>query len=136
MDKINLPWQFALASIALMLAPSLVKAQNAIERPANTTRTRLMLADALGAIHYLTVTCSGLRDQSWRARMSELLSLEPLSAYERDDLVAAFNHGYRQEKYYFPQCNAQTVNRILAQKRIIAEQGQILSTALADPYLH
>ncbi len=111
-------------------------AQEAINRPPDTTRNRLLLADTLGAMHYLTVTCSGLQDQSWRGRMSELLQIEQLSAYERDDLVAAFNHGYRQEKHYYPRCSSRSVRQIEAQKQRKAEQGKLLSAALADPYLH
>ena len=120
-----------------MAIPTLsVQAQEEVLRPPNTAQNRLFLADTLGALHYLTLACSGRLDQSWRNRMAEMMQLEPLSAYERDDLVAAFNHGYRQEKRYFPRCTPRTVSQINAQKRIKAEQGQFLSTALADPYLH
>jgi uncharacterized protein (TIGR02301 family) len=113
-----------------------VQAQEEVLRAPDTAQNRLFLADTLGALHYLTVACSGRMDQSWRGRMAEMMQLEALSAYERDDLVAAFNHGYRQEKRYFPRCTPRTVSQINAQKRIKAEQGQFLSTALADPYLH
>ncbi len=113
-----------------------VLAQEPVQRPPNTAQNRTLLADTLGAIHYLTTVCVGRKDQSWRSRMGEMLQLEALSTYERDDLISAFNHGYRQQQRYYPVCTPQTVSQIAAQKRLKAEQGQILSTALADPYLH
>ncbi len=127
---------FLLALLGMSTAPVLAQDKPAIQRPPDTTRNRLLLADTLGAMHYLTITCSGRLDQSWRERMAEMLQLEPLSAYEREDLVAAFNHGFRQQKHEFPRCTPRTVSQIMAQKRLKAEQGQFLTTALADPYLH
>jgi len=127
---------FMLVLLGMNTAPALARDKPAIQRPPDTTRNRLFLADTLGAMHYLTITCSGRLDQSWRERMAEMLQLEPLSAYEREDLVAAFNHGFRQQKREFPRCTPRTVSQIMAQKRLKAEQGQFLTTALADPYLH
>ncbi len=123
---------FALAILGVFPA----QAQEPVSRPPDTARNRVLLADTLGAVHYLTTVCVGRQDQSWRNHMSEMLQLESLSSYERQDLIAAFNHGYRQEQQYYPVCTPQTVSRIGAKKRFKAEQGQILSTALADPYLH
>ncbi len=124
-----------LAAIALgvMAAQS---AAGPVQRPPDTTRNRLMLADTLGALHYLTIICSGRLLQDWRNRMSEMLQLEPLAGYERDDLIAAFNHGFRMQKRYYPACTAQNVDQISVQKRYLAKQGKILADALADPYLH
>jgi uncharacterized protein (TIGR02301 family) len=126
----------ACAAVALLLSTTSAPAREPIKRPPDTARNRMLLADTMGAMHYLTIACSGLADQSWRARMAEMMQIEPLSSYERQDLVAAFNRGYRQEKYYYPQCTPRNVSQIQVQKRFKAEQGQILSAALADPYLH
>jgi len=126
-----------LAALPLSAVPALpVAAAEPVERPPDTARTRLLLADTMGAMHYLTIICSGRLLQDWRNRMSEMLSLESLADYQATDLIAAFNHGYRQQKRYYPECTAQNVSRIVAQKRYFAEQGKVLAATLADPYLH
>ena len=130
-------WLAAIALAALgVLTAHPAAAAGAVQRPPDTYSNRLALADTLGGLHYLTIICSGRMLQDWRNRMSEMLQLEPLSDYERDDLIAAFNHGYRTQKRYFPQCTAQNVDQISAQKRYLAKEGKILAAALADPYLH
>jgi len=136
MHKAITVFMLVLLCATLHAPATLAQDKPKIQRPPDTTRNRLFLADTLGAMHYLTITCSGRLDQSWRERMAEMLQLEPLSAYEREDLVSAFNHGFRQQKRDFPHCTPRTVSQIMAQKRLKAEQGQFLTTALADPYLH
>ncbi len=121
-------------SVFTLAAPAL--GQEPIQRNPDTARNRQLLSDTFGAMHYLTIICSGVMEQSWRDRMAELLAVEQLPARERDNLIAAFNHGYRQEQIYYPDCTPQTVGTINAQKRLKAEQGRFLATALADPYLH
>ena len=123
-----------LAALVTLGAPA--AAREPIQRPPDTARNRFLLADTLGAMHYLTIACSGKLAQQWRSRMGEMLNLEGLAEGERNDLIEAFNHGYRRQKAYFPACTPQTVSRIGAQKRFFAEQGKILAAALADPYLH
>lgn len=126
----------ALAGFFLLTNAAHSSAQTQTQRPPDTTKNRLLLADTLGAMHYLSSVCSGLLEQTWRDRMVELLQVEQISARMQDNLIAAFNHGFRLQEQYYPSCTPNTVGRINAQKRLKSEQGRLLAVALADPYLH
>lgn len=60
------------------------------------------LAEVLGGSHYLRITCDGRADQRWRDYMRGVLDREPVY---RDQLVEAFNRGYRQEESRFAECD-------------------------------
>lgn len=104
--------------------------QKRVQRPPNTLGNLIDLSETLGAVHYLQVVCKGRQDQTWRNHMIQLLNAENPGVPMRESMVAAFNRGYRSQERLFSTCDA----RVKAQIRIKAQQGQILSNALGDPY--
>ncbi|PHR57373.1 MAG: TIGR02301 family protein [Robiginitomaculum sp.] len=119
------------AACLLVFFASSALAQSPVQRPPDTRRTMEKLAETIGAIHYLHVVCQGRKTQDWRDRMVEMLELENPGYRARGRLIGAFNQGYRQQARRFPDCGSQIDRQI----QIKAEQGRILSDALADPYL-
>jgi len=107
-------------------------AQIDVVRPPDTRQNLQLLAGTMGAIHYLNVLCQGRESQDWREKMVEMLELENPNYQMRATLIQSFNRGYRQQEQRFRRCGPE----IDRQLQIKAEQGRILSDALADPYLH
>lgn len=123
-----------LSVVLLAAAPAMAQTggnPGAVARPPNTMQNQAQLAETLGAMHWLTIVCAGRKDQAWRNRMIEMLELENPGYRQRQRMVAAFNRGYREQEDQFPKCMQEAVS---AQIRLKAQQGQILSNALGEPY--
>lgn len=106
-------------------------APKAVTRPPDTAQNQVLLAQTIGAIHWLTIVCDGRKDQTWRDHMIEMLELEKPGYRQRQRLVAAFNRGYREQERQYPKCKSEEISAEIRRK---AEQGQILSDALGEPY--
>jgi uncharacterized protein (TIGR02301 family) len=63
------------------------------------------LAEVLGGSHYLRIVCQGRGDQRWRTYMQGVIQREPQM---NDQLIAAFNRGYRDQEARFPTCDETT----------------------------
>jgi uncharacterized protein (TIGR02301 family) len=63
------------------------------------------LAEVLGGSHYLRIVCQGRGDQRWRTYMQGVIQREP---QYNDQLIAAFNRGYRDQEARFPTCDETT----------------------------
>lgn len=63
------------------------------------------LAEVLGGSHYLRILCQGRGDQRWRTYMQGVIQREPQM---NDQLIAAFNRGYRDQEARFPTCDETT----------------------------
>src|SRR5262249_16662957 len=63
------------------------------------------LAEVLGGSHYLRIVCEGRGDQRWRTYMQGIIQREP---QYNDDLINAFNRGYREQETRFPACDETT----------------------------
>jgi uncharacterized protein (TIGR02301 family) len=63
------------------------------------------LAEVLGGSHYLRILCQGRGDQRWRTYMQGVIQREP---QYNDQLIAAFNRGYRDQEARFPTCDETT----------------------------
>ncbi len=89
------------------------------------------LAEVLGGAHYLRVTCQGRSDQRWRVLMVSLLDREgPPGDPKREDLIAAFNKGYRSYEARFPGCS----EAARAQEADLRQRGEALARTLAGAW--
>ncbi len=91
------------------------------------------MAELLGGVHYLRVTCVGRDDQSWRRMMVRLLDVEaPIEGRRRAALVQAFNDGYLAQERRYRSCDRSARE----QESRLAAEGRRLAEALRDRYLN
>ncbi|MBI3437847.1 MAG: TIGR02301 family protein [Proteobacteria bacterium] len=98
--------------VFLALATAVVTATSAVAQPQPAPRgdqwyqqQLTELAEVLGGSHYLRIVCEGRGDQRWRTYMQGVIQREP---QYNDQLIAAFNHGYRDQEARFPTCDETT----------------------------
>jgi len=97
---------FALAAAALGASPALAQPQPAPVGGDQWYQQQLTdLAEVLGGSHYLRIVCQGRGDQRWRSYMQGVIQREPQL---NDQLIAAFNRGYRDQEARFPTCDETT----------------------------
>ena len=108
---------FALAAAVLVAAPAVAQPQSqpqTLSQPQAQVqpggdewyRQQLtQLAEVLGGSHYLRIVCQGRGDQRWRTYMQGVIQREPQF---NDQLIAAFNRGYRDQEARFPTCDETT----------------------------
>ena len=63
------------------------------------------LAHLLGEAHAFRQVCAGATDQTWRARMDRMLTIETPDKDFRSRLVSSFNAGFSAGQAEFPQCD-------------------------------
>jgi len=106
---------FALAAGAVVAAPAVAQPQS---QPRSQPQAQVQqggdewyrqqltqLAEVLGGSHYLRIVCQGRGDQRWRTYMQGVIQREP---QYNDQLIAAFNRGYRDQEARFPTCDETT----------------------------
>ena len=106
---------FALATAAAVAAPAFAQPQS---QPQTQPQPQMQqggddwyrqqltqLAEVLGGSHYLRIVCQGRGDQRWRTYMQGVIQREP---QYNDQLIAAFNRGYRDQEARFPTCDETT----------------------------
>ena len=104
---------FALAAAAVVAAPAFAQPQSQSQPQPQIQqggddwyRQQLtQLAEVLGGSHYLRILCEGRGDQRWRTYMQGVIQREP---QYNDQLIAAFNRGYRDQEARFPTCDETT----------------------------
>ena len=96
---------FALATAALAAAPALAQPQPQQGGEDWYRQQLTSLAEVLGGSHYLRIVCQGRGDQRWRSYMQGVIQREP---QYNDQLIAAFNRGYRDQEARFPTCDETT----------------------------
>lgn len=85
------------------------------------------LSEILGAVHYLRNLCLKDKEDTWRASMEELISMEAGSEQARKErLTAAFNRGYRSFASVYASCTEQAV---VAEQRY-RNEGATLATEI------
>jgi len=96
---------FALATAAMVATPAVAQ-QHPTPGGDDWYRQQLTdLAEVLGGSHYLRIVCQGRGDQRWRAYMQGVIQREP---QYNDQLIGAFNRGYRDQEARFPTCDETT----------------------------
>ena len=95
----------ALATAALTAQPSLAQPQPTPGGDQWYQQQLTDLAEVLGGSHYLRIVCQGRGDQRWRTYMQGVIQREP---QYNDQLIAAFNRGYRDQEARFPTCDETT----------------------------
>lgn len=86
------------------------------------------LAYVLGEAHALRQVCSGLSDQTWRARMNRMMELETPEEALKRRLVDAFNAGFTTRQAEHPACDP----KVAEAERATAQRGQALAERLAE----
>ena len=127
---------FIAMSAVILLAPLPAAAQDHLpeSRFGEPPRSRLLLelARVMGESHLMTIACDGLNEQYWRDRMVELLSLEAENRYRlREDMIDAFNDGYRDRNRRNNRCDA----NMREDRANLSERGRLLAQQLGEPYL-
>ena len=89
------------------------------------------LADILGQAHAIRTVCNGEGDQTWRAYMMEMMSIEAPGGRRRSELTRAFNQGYRTQSRRTRSCTSDLA-QIEAQ---LAARGRMLSDTITRIYL-
>ena len=64
------------------------------------------LAAVFGELHHIRRNCDPRREaDTWRERMKQLVELEEPQPAAREEMVAAFNKGYRNAQQRYRTCN-------------------------------
>jgi len=97
---------FALAAAALAASPAVAQQPQPTPGGDQWYQQQLTdLAEVLGGSHYLRIVCQGRGDQRWRTYMQGVIQREPQM---NDQLIGAFNRGYRDQEARFPTCDETT----------------------------
>jgi uncharacterized protein (TIGR02301 family) len=118
---------------AVAKAQAIVTDNQRRARPINPVKRADLtrLAQVLGSLHALRVSCSGREDQTYRSRMSTLLDLEaPDASALRDPLVDSFNAGFQT----YGQGSATCPKDRGAQEAKLARDGFRLAKQMAALY--
>ena len=95
----------ALATAAMVAMPAVAQPQPTPGGDDWYRQQLTDLAEVLGGSHYLRIVCQGRGDQRWRAYMQGVIQREP---QYNDQLIGAFNRGYRDQEARFPTCDETT----------------------------
>ncbi|MFZ2030305.1 MAG: TIGR02301 family protein [Vitreimonas sp.] len=96
---------FALAAAAMTASPAIAQQPPNVGGDDWYHQQLTDLAEVLGGSHYLRIVCEGRGDQRWRTYMQGVIQREPQL---NDQLIAAFNRGYRDQEARFPTCDETT----------------------------
>ncbi|MHA7871841.1 MAG: TIGR02301 family protein [Hyphococcus sp.] len=88
------------------------------------------LSALFGELHLIRRQCDPRREGDvWRERMKTLVDLEDPQPQARDDMIAAFNKGYRAAQQRFRNCSGLARDHAAAR----AAQGEMIVERLAAP---
>lgn len=118
-----------LSGLAFLLASASARAQSPSNENPRIRAELGQLSHVLGGAHYLRIACNGRSDQRWRLLMVSLLDREgPPGDPKREDMIAAFNDGYRAHESRFPRCTAAA----RAEEADLRVRGETLARNLAS----
>ena len=93
----------AAAAIGALIAPA--TAQLGAADYAKRQRDLVALAGVFGELHHIRRLCEPRRESEvWRERMKSLVNLESPTAKVRQNMVSAFNDGFRRAESQFREC--------------------------------
>ena len=127
-DERRETWRSA-ALIGLILWSAPIHPARAQERSPAAAQALAELAYVLGESHALRQACEGAEDQSWRARMQQVLQVEAADEAAKARLSNAFNSGYAAAQASYPACD----EAARARAREVAARGARLAGSLASP---
>lgn len=88
------------------------------------------LSALFGELHHIRRHCDPrLEGDIWRERMKTLVELEEPQSAAREEMVAAFNKGYRGAQQRFSSCNRNARDHAAAR----AAQGEMIVERLTEP---
>lgn len=88
------------------------------------------LSALFGEMHHIRRQCNPrVEGDVWRERMKSLVDLEEPQPAARDDMVAAFNKGYRAAQQRFRSCSRDARDHAAAR----AAQGEMIVARLIAP---
>lgn len=97
---------------------------------AQRARDLVTLSRVFGELHHIRRTCEAWgEDEIWRNRMRKLVELESPQPELRDEMVAAFNNGFRTAEQRFPYCDREARDYAAAS----AAQGDAATARLTAP---
>jgi uncharacterized protein (TIGR02301 family) len=118
-----------IACLAAALALGLPLGASGQDRTPAERQTLIDLSYVLGESHALRQVCTGVGDQYWRGRMSELVMVEAPDAAFEHRMKDAFNAGYLARQAAFPTCTPRVRREVTA----TAARGAALATMLTSP---
>lgn len=88
------------------------------------------LSSVFGELHHIRRTCEPRFEADvWRERMKKLVDLEEPQPAAREQMVAAFNKGYRAAQQHFPSCTRSARDHAAAR----AARGDAIVARLTAP---
>lgn len=87
------------------------------------------LSMIFGELHHIRRNCERNESEIWRERMQKLIDLEMPQADLREQMVVAFNDGFRRGEGRFEYCDRDARSRAAS----IAAQGDRIATRLIEP---
>ncbi|MGE0409527.1 MAG: TIGR02301 family protein [Amphiplicatus sp.] len=97
---------------------------------ARRARDLAALSRLFGELHHIRRSCEPRNEADvWRERMKALIELEMPQADLRQDMVAAFNDGYRDAERRFAYCDRDARDYAAT----IAAEGDDIATRLVEP---
>ncbi|MEQ8935805.1 MAG: TIGR02301 family protein [Amphiplicatus sp.] len=119
--------------ILAMFAAALTFAQGAGAQEINyaqRSRDLLALSRVFGELHHIRRACEAWGEEEvWRNRMRKLVELESPQPELRDQMVAAFNDGFRTAEQRFPYCDRAARDYAAAS----AAEGDAVTARLTAP---
>jgi uncharacterized protein (TIGR02301 family) len=113
------------APVVIWAAPLVLAAALAARTP-DERQAMVDLAYVLGEAHALRQACQGSDDQSWRDRMSAMMSVEAPDPELKRRMVEAFNSGFAARRAGAPDCGPEVAEA----ERATAERGRALARRL------
>jgi len=94
-------------------------------------KTDLVLLSAIfGELHHIRRHCDPQREGDvWRGRMKKLIELEEPQPAAQEEMIAAFNKGYRAAQDHFPSCTRRSRDHAAAR----AARGDAIIERLTAP---
>ncbi len=97
---------------------------------AQRSRDLLTLSRVFGELHHIRRMCEAWGEEEvWRNRMRKLVELESPQTDLRDQMVAAFNEGFRGAEQRFPYCDREARDYAAAS----AAEGDAVTARLTAP---
>lgn len=100
---------FSLLVLVLLCAGGVFSARAQTIDYKQRTADLTALSALFGELHHIRRLCEPRREgEIWRERMKQLIDLEQPTSSLQNDLVSAFNDGYRRAQNRFDRCNGRT----------------------------
>ena len=120
-----------IAAGIVALTPFMASAQDPSFEDYQIRQSDLVALSALfGELHHIRRQCNPRGEGDvWRERMKTLVDLEEPQPAARDEMVAAFNKGYRAAQQRFRSCSRNARDHAAAR----AAQGEMIVARLVEP---